>query len=150
MNHRHSNITVKGLVAQDPRLARLLLPALGEALSSVASYTYRSLLTSEEQPEYSHLFDGLANDALRHFRTLGELILALGGSPTVYAPAHGEAPASLTLPTQFLQESLLEEKAAVERFETLMGKTNNRVVRSILSQIVLEKQINLRRLSAAV
>ncbi len=149
MNHNRSNITVSGLVAQDPRLARLLLPALGEELSSVAANTYRSLLTSEEQPERSRLFDALANDALRHFRILGELILALGGAPTVYSPTGKEAPPPAP-PTQFLNETLSEEKSSVERYETLMGKTHNRVVRSILSQIVQEKQLNLRRLADAV
>ncbi len=155
MKNFHSHIRLKGLAAQDPHYAGQLLPAYQDALSAIAAYTYRSLIAGEQSQELSGLFDQLSTDALRQFQTLGELILALGGNPVIYTPlrtdAEEEAPQTgggELLPL-FLQDSIREERSAVERCETLLGKTDDRVVRSVLMQILREKQSHLHRLTQA-
>ena len=49
---------------------------------------------------------------------------------------------------QFVQDSIREERRAVEDCETLLGKTDDRVVRSVLLQTVREKQFRLHTLTA--
>lgn len=155
MKKNCSHVRLKGIAAHDPRYAGLLLPAYQEELSAVASYTYRSLLSSEYSREHSDLFDRIATDALRHFQTLGELIVALGGNPVMYSrhceePTDAEPDSGSASPLPgFLRQSIREEQIAIEHCETLMGKTDDRVVRSVLLQIVQEKQSHLHSLCAA-
>jgi len=139
-------------LTQDPRYAALLLPAYRETLAAIASYTYRSLLTQTCAEELSALFDHLATSALRHFQAIGDLIVALGGNPILYtrvAPdAERAAPSrDVPLPCVLLEEGIREEQAAIDRMETLMGKTDDRVVRSIVCRLVSEKQASLRCLT---
>lgn len=151
---KNSHVRLKGIAAQNPRYAGLLLPAYQEAFCAVASYTYRSLLANECSQELSDLFDRIATDALRHFQILGELIVALGGDPVVYSQLHESSEAApqelsgFSLMMLFLHDSIREEQAGVERYETLMGRTDDRVVRSVLFQIIREKQSHLHRMIA--
>ncbi len=153
MRQNPSHIRLRGIARLDPGYAALLLPAYQDALSAIAAYTYRSLLSGERSQELSALFDQLSTDALEQFQTLGELILALGGNPVVYSPLHtdpADPPDGKTtddLLRRFLRDSIREEKRSVERCETLLGKTDDRVVRSVLMQMVREKQFHLRRLT---
>lgn len=152
MNYERANIRLRGMTAEDPCYARMLLPLYADALDAVAAYTYRSLQLAENLPILSQEFERLAEDSLGHVRLLGELIEALGGNPTVYTSASAPLASEDHAPpsqARFLMESLCEERRAVERCETLMGKTDDRVVRSILSQIVRDKQLHLQWLSNA-
>ena len=154
MKQHSSHIRLRGVARQDPAFALLLLPAYQEALGAVASYTYRSLLSGERSQELSTLFDRMATDALEQFQTLGELIVALGGNPVIYTPPGSEAAVLPSGPLtderlrQFVQDSIREERRAVEDCETLLGKTDDRVVRSVLLQTVREKQFRLHTLTA--
>lgn len=156
MKHNPSHIRLRGIARQDPGYAALLLPAYQDALNAIAAYTYRSLLSEEQSQELSALFDELSTDALNQFQTMGELILALGGNPVIYSPLHTESTDSPDRhPTDdlmrlFLRESIREEKRSVERCETLLGKTDDLVVRSVLLQILREKQFHLHRLTHIV
>ena len=67
-----------GCVAHDPKMARAVLELYEEELYAISAYTYRSLLCDR-----SDLFQDLSRDEMRHFRLLGELILALGGNPMI-------------------------------------------------------------------
>lgn len=155
MKNFHSHIRLKGLTAENPAYAGQLLPAYQDALSAVAAYTYRSLIAEEQSQELSGLFDRLSTDALRQFQTLGELILAFGGNPVIYTPLRtatdegDRQTCDNELLSRFLQDSIREERSAVERCETLLGKTDDRVVRSVLMQLLREKQAHLCRLKQA-
>ena len=138
--------TVRGCVGQDPPLARVAEEFYHELLTSSVAYTYRSLLAEEEDPLLADRLDGFSVEDAEHFRMLGRLILALGGDPThrtriTVGGGHASLPSALPA---LLQETLVGEKRLIDRLETLMGKSRDRVVRSLLSYILEDHSRRLR------
>ena len=141
-----------GCIAHDPKMVRATEELYVEELYAISAYTYRSLLCDR-----SDLFMDLSKDEMRHFRLLGELILSLGGNPMIRTQIRveaceldrREAYASPKGCRQMLADSIREEKHAIDRYQTLMGCTNDRIVRSVLSGIVDDEQRHLEWLSAA-
>ena len=141
-----------GCIAHDPKMARAVEEMYADELHAISAYTYRSLLCDR-----SDLFIDLSKDEMRHFRLLGELILALGGNPVIRTQVRvdaceldrGDACASSKGCRQMLYESIREEKRAIDRYQTLMGCTNDRIVRSVLSGIIDDEQHHVEWLSAA-
>ena len=72
-----------GCVARDPAMARALSGLYGRELLSVAINIYRSVVVSVKDPLCGRLLERIAQEDCAHFRLLGELILALGGSPAL-------------------------------------------------------------------
>ena len=131
-----------GCVAKDVRMARWVEECYAGALASVAAYTYRSLMTEHSDPGFSRVMEELREEKGEHFRLLGGLILALGAEPAVRAQIRvgGERRCreggSREERTQMLQDAMREERSAVDRMQTLMGRTEDRVVRSLLSYLI--------------
>lgn len=142
-----------GCIAHDLKTARAAEELYLEELYAVSAYTYRSLLYG-----HSDLFRDISMDEMRHFRLLGELILALGGNPVIRAQIRvdvceldrGEACASPRGIRQMLNDSIREEKRAVDRYQSLMGCTDDRIVRSVLLGIIEDEQRHVEWLSAAL
>lgn len=142
-----------GCVAHDPKMARAVTELYEEELYAISAYTYRSLLYDR-----SDLFLDLSKDEMKHFRLLGELILALGGNPMIrtqvrvdgYELERGSTCVSGHACTQMLNDSIREEKLAIDRYQTLMGCTNDRIVRSVLAGLVDDEQRHVEWLRAAV
>ncbi len=142
-----------GCVAHDPKMARAVSDLYGEELHAISAYTYRSLLYDR-----SDLFRDLSKDEMKHFRLLGELILALGGNPMIrtqirvdgYELERGCACVSGRSCTQMLHDSIREEKRTIDRYQTLMGCTTDRIVRSVLAGIVDDEQGHVEWLRAAI
>lgn len=143
-----SNPSLVGRVTCDCRMAHKLGECYDEELQAIAAYIYRCVMTEEQAPHVSALFDAIARDEIFHFRRLGELILALGGTPTVHTTVHVEP---LELPEDVasrlrwvlprcLRDCIREEQSLIDRYETLIGKTSDRVVRSILAEFVADEQ----------
>ena len=141
-----------GCVAHDPRLARAVEELYEEELYAICAYTYRRLLGTRAE-----LYADISKDEMRHFRLLGELILALGGNPVIRTQlrvdacelGRGSAQASERACGQLLQESIREERRTIDRYQTLMGCTDDRIVRSVLSGIVDDEQRHVEWLLAA-
>lgn len=142
-----------GCVAKDLRMARWIEECYAGALASMAAYTYRSLMTEQSDPDLSRQLDGMSAEKAEHFRLLGELILALGADPGLRAQIRvggserrsrdgGER-------TALLRDALREEKWAVDRMQTLMGRTEDRVVRSLLSYLISDGERCISVLEAA-
>ncbi len=146
----------RGCVARDARMARALEEALNEALCGVAAYTYRALLCEQRDRALYELFDKIAVELLSQFRLLCELITALGGAPTIRAQVRPHVAQSVgeeSVRTSRAVEQLLracveEEKRGIDRLQTLMSRTPDRVVRSLLSGLVSDRETNVTRLCA--
>lgn len=140
--------TLKGCVGRDPALARMLKPCYLDALYAVAAYTYRALLCEREDAALSELFDEIAVDGAEHFRLLGDLILALGGDASIRAQMRVDTPQGREESggVQMLAQALQEERGRVDRYQTLMGRTQDRIVRSVLSHLLADVQHHISRL----
>lgn len=137
-----------GCVARDFGMANALKSCYIEAFSMIAANIYRSLRCAERDRTLSELFEAIAVEELEKFRLLGELIIALGGDGELrscrrrtggYALRGEEA-------NVFLEESLAERKRNIDRYETLMSKTGDRVVRSVLAKLLSGERRILDRL----
>ena len=132
--------TVEGCVARDPRLAAAFAESYSEELRGVVAYSYLSILFAQQDARASALFGRLAKEEMQHFRMLGELILALGGNPSVQArigtPAvhpckRGRA--------GIITDAIRDERCGIDRYQTLMGRTQDRVVRALLSHLIADE-----------
>lgn len=132
--------TVSGCVGRDPALARAAEECYPLLLSSSVAYTYRSLLAEREDPLLADRLDDFAAEDAEHFRMLGRLILALGGDPSLRTRITlGGTFARKQLPlSSLLGDALREEKATVDRLETLLGKCRDRVARSLLAYVLAD------------
>ena len=148
---RTSDFSLIGKVGEDRRLAHRLGECYDEELQGIASYLYRSIMTEELAPGVSALFDALAREEIRHFRRLGELILALGGNPIIHTTVKVD-PLELSedVPSRMacvlprcLRESIREEQMLADRYETLLGRSGDRVVRSVLSSFATDEHRHL-------
>jgi hypothetical protein len=122
----------------------------------MAAYTYRSLMTEQCDPELSRRMDEMSVEKGEHFRLLGELILALGAEPglRVQVRIGGDRRCRETGSPgeriQLLREAIREERCAVDRMQTLMGRTEDRVVRSLLSYLISDGERCLSVLEGAI
>ncbi len=138
--------TLRGCVAKDRRLSRMLEEAYAGELYAVAANTYRSLVCEAADARLSALFDEIAVEEAEHFRLVGDLILSLGGNPALHAPLSvdrlslsegGEPAFSLAAMTE---AALREKRRVIERYQTLMGRTEDRIVRSLLSYLLADEE----------
>ena len=143
--------TLEGCVARDPRLARAVGECYQCALYGIAAYLWRSLMSEKRDRELSRLFDRLAREEIEQFRLLGELIAALGGVPTLYTqvridPARHGQPTEAQFLSRLIREAIGDERQMIDRYQTLMGRTCDRVVRSILSQLLSGEHRHIEQL----
>lgn len=145
-----------GCVATDARAARALEGCYLDALYTVAAESYRAARCEEWDGEQGALFRELAEEALYCLRILGELIVALGGDPAPraqlrvdsYAPRGGCPEAELRECDRMLRDAIRERKRRIECMESVMGKTQDGVVRSVLATLIGEERRHAERLRA--
>ena len=145
-----------GCVAKDARFAQLLEEVYAEELLSVAADTYRSLLLEAEGGRLSAIFDRFAMEEIAHLRLVGELCVALGRFPMLRAQIRidprrlGGDSAGITGKTLegMLAEALRDEERSIDRYQTLMGKTQDRVARSTLAYLAEEEQRHAEELES--
>ena len=142
--------SLRGCVGRDVRLAAALYTCSMEAFVSISDNVYRSLICRDCDTELSDLFEELARVDLERFRTLGELFLALGGSGQkrfFHTPCKN---ACVTAHTQdgLVQSALWERRRNIDCFETLMGRTEDRVVRSVFAKLICTEELLCRRLES--
>ena len=147
--------TLKGCVTQDHRMARGVAECYFGKLSSLAAYTYTGLMTERSDPALSDMLDAFAIEESEQFRMLGELILALGGNPCVrtqvrMTPMEWHEGGESKAVRQMLEEHIQSEKSMNDRLQTLMGRTEDRVVRSLLAYLISDGQRHIEHLRAAI
>ena len=142
--------------ARDPRLARRLEESYHAELSATASYTYRSMITEPISKELSDALDQIAVDEMEHFRLLGLLMVSLGGNPTLCTSVQTDRmdldpedrkKLSVSV-TQMLSAAIREERAEIDRYQTLMARTEDRIVRSFLCQMIADEERHVAKLYA--
>ena len=141
--------SLRGCVGRDARLAASVYTCCSEAFFSISDNIYRSLALSNGDSALADLFEELAEQDLERFRLLEELYFALLGTDGPKAPRYPRF--SRTACPARCQDSpataaLWERRRNIDCFETLMGRTEDRVVRSVFSKLLSAEHILCRRL----
>ena len=143
--------SLRGCVGRDARLAASVYTCCSEAFFSISDNIYRSLSYKDTNNTLCDLFEDLAQADLERFRTLGELFLALSGAESQrtwrspYCKRSSRPCSNQESPTLTV---LWERRRNIDCFETLMGRTEDRVVRSVFSKILANERLLCRRLEA--
>lgn len=119
-----------------------------EELRAIAAASYRAMLCERISQAVSSLMLEMMQNAIAQFRFLGELILALGGSPCIHAQirvdtkhrAGDTRTGEDQLLWELLQDAARDRRNSIDRYQSLLGRTQDRVVRSMLMQLILEEQ----------
>ena len=140
--------------SRDRRPLRLLEECYRAELCGVAAYTYRSLITEEVSGELSAAMDRIAVDEMEHFRLMGALIRSLGGNPSISVRVQNEPysfeqlspqKAEATL-VRMLREALREEQEEIDRYQTALAHTEDRILRSFLCQVIADEERHAAKL----
>ena len=154
--HARFSKDARRMPGRDSRPIALLEDCYRAELSAVAAYTYRSLVTESLSGELSALLDRIAVDESEHFRLIGSIILSLGGNPIVRARVQTEPydfegltpqKTEITV-TRMLREALQEEREEIERYQTVLARTQDRILRSFLTQIITDEERHLSALKS--
>ena len=141
--------SLRGCVGRDARLAAAIYTCCSEAFFSISDNIYRSLICRDSDTALSDFFEELAQTDLEHFRLLGELFYALGGDDgqkTPHYPYYKRAACHSRKQDSPALAALWERHRNVDCYETLMGRTEDRVVRSVFSKLLSCEHILCRRL----
>ena len=143
--------SIRGCVGHDTRLAAAVYTCSAEAFFSISDNIYRSLVCKDCDTPLSDLFNELAEADLERFRLLEELFLALNDDKKAKMPcflSRKRAPLSPHIQDSFACAALWERRRNIDCFETLMGRTEDRVVRSVFSKILSTECILCRKLES--
>lgn len=143
--------SLRGCVSRDARLAASLYTCCANAFFSISDNIYRSLVCRDSDTALSDLFEEIAERDLERLRTLGELFLALSdadGRKTTRYPYFKRNACPTRCHDTPVTAALWERRRNIDCFETLMGRTEDRVVRSILTKLLSVERLLCRRLEA--
>ncbi|MBE6588814.1 MAG: ferritin-like domain-containing protein [Ruminococcaceae bacterium] len=133
-----------GCVAKDLTLCRMLTGVWADTLSSLKYSLDGSLLSLAADHAVSDLLYRDAAEELEQLRVLGELIMALGGEglPEIRGGGRRRSRDSAEL----LLRAVSEKRRRIDLYETLMSRTGDRVVRSVLSGLITAERRMCARL----
>ena len=143
--------SLRGCVARDARMAAAVYTCSAEAFFSISDNIYRSLICREHDAKLSDLFEEIAQKDLEQFRTLGELFHALGENDGQKASRYPYRKRTSCAPRNndsLVVTALWERRRNIDCFETLMGRTEDRVVRSVFSKLLSTEHLLCRRLES--
>ena len=143
--------SLRGCVGRDTRLAAAVYTCSAEAFFSISENVYRSLVCKDCDTSLSDIFNELAEADLERFRLLEELFLALNDEKKARTPCYSSrkrAPLSTHLQDSLARTALWERRRNIDCFETLMGRTEDRVVRSVFSRILSTERHLCRKLES--
>ena len=141
--------SLRGCIGKDTRLAAAVYTCYSEAFFNIADNIHRSLIYRDCDTNLSNLFEELAEADLDRFRLLEELFLALNEASRTskaYYPCRKRSTCSPRTADSPALEALWERHRNIDCFETLMGRTEDRVVRSVFSKILSAERILCRKL----
>ena len=143
--------SLRGCISRDARLAASLYTCCANAFFSISDNIYRSLVCRDSDTALSDLFEEIAERDLEQLRTLGELFLALSdadGRKTTRYPYFKRNACPTRCHDTPVTAALWERRRNIDCLETLMGRTEDRVVRSILTKLLSVERLLCRRLEA--
>ncbi len=97
-------------------------------LNSISEYIYLSIMFAEALPELSDYFEKLAVEEMHHHRSLGELILRLGGDPAERSAVRNSGRINLcqdcdsrapVAATRALKNNIMTERRHAENYRRL-------------------------------
>ena len=141
--------SLRGCVGRDVRLANAVYTCSGEAFWSISENIWRSLLHKDCDTDLCDLFNELAEADLERFRLLEELFLALceGERAKIScSPSRKRGTSATCNRDSHTHAALWERRRNIDCFETLMGRTEDRVVRSVFAKILSREHSLCRRL----
>ncbi len=135
---------LKGCVLRDPRLARAAESCCRDAYASLSKTVLFALLAAHEEPELAARMESLAYEELEELLLLGELVLAMGGDPSLMAagrrfcsdPRKGGGIRTAEL----LSDRLRDTRLAADRYRRLLSHTSDRVARSVLTRLLAGRE----------
>ena len=148
--------TPDGCVIRDLRFARVMEELYIDELTAIAAASYRAMVCDSCDRALAELLREQMQDEISHFRFLGELILALGGNPVIRSQIRVDPICRADDPRSscesqvdaVLNAALQDKKRSVDRYQSALGRTQDRVVRSLLLQLIDEEQRHAERLLA--
>lgn len=143
--------SLRGCVGRDTRMAAAVYTCSAEAFFSISDNIYRSLVCRDCDTALSDLFEELAKTDLEHFRLLCELFHALNGvngQKTPCYPYRKRTSCSARNQDSPAVAALWERRRNVDCYETLMKRTEDRVVHSVLAKLLATERLFCRRLEA--
>ena len=143
--------SLRGCVARDARMAAAVYTCCSEAFFSISDNIYRSLVCRDSDTALAELFEEIAERDLERFRTLGELFLALSnvdGRKNVRSPYFKRPSCPVRNQDSLATAALWERRRNIDCYETLMGRTEDRVVRSIFTKLLSTERLLCHRLEA--
>ena len=134
-----------GCVAHDRQLASALGVCYAESYASIARQIHRSLASASSDRILSDLLCRMAYEELEQMRTLGELIVALGGNAAPPTVGGKKMCSCLQVRDRDVCEAIRracmeERRVQIDRYETLMSRTGDRVVRSVIAGLLSEER----------
>ena len=141
--------SLRGCVSRDARLAASIYTCCANAFFSISDNIYRSLISKDIDTALADLFEEIAEKDLEQFRTLDELFLALSDADvrkTPRSPNFKRSTSPLRCQDSLVTTALWERRRNIDCFETLMGHTEDRVVRSVFSKLLADERLLCRRL----
>lgn len=118
-------------------------------LTGISQYTYQKLYF--EKMGYKDLasaFGAISVTEMIHFDLIGQLIFALGGDPKYYSVSPGGKQMWWSGSfvdyskgiTKILLDSIADEKYGIRQYQKLKEYTNDDIVHSILTRIILDEE----------
>lgn len=136
-----------GCVRGDSRMANALHAFYCEALWGIVANVRRSLECRGKDRRADSMFYAMAEGELEEFRTLGELMLALGGRLELCRqPSRAPACPSGGDVATVLKHAAEGEKGRIAGYERLLSHTSDRVVHSVLTGLLARHRQNLAAL----
>ena len=142
--------SLRGCVGRDSRLAAAIYTCCSEAFFSISDNIYRSLTCRDCDTALSDLFEKLAEKDLERFRLLEELFLALSETdkPKKACYPYRKRSSCASHSQDSAHAALWERRRNIDCFETLMGRTEDRVVRSVFAKILSSERLLCRKLES--
>jgi rubrerythrin len=143
--------SLRGCIGRDVRMAAAVYTCCSEAFFSISDNIYRSLVCRDSDTALAELFEEIAERDLERFRTLGELFLALSnvdGRKTVRYPYFKRNACPTRCHDSLATAALWERRRNIDCYETLLGRTEDRVVRSIFTKLLSTERLLCHRLEA--
>lgn len=136
-----------GCVAKDLALCRILCGMWADTLSSFRCNLEGSLFLLPTDRDSGEALYRDAMEMAEELRNLGELIVALGGR--TLAETVGGRKHRCRTGEDYFTFAVKDKMRRVDLYETLMSRTGDRVVRSVIAGLISSQRKSVRSLEAA-
>lgn len=153
-----SNMPYKKLEVDMPSMrdVRCLMEDFGGSESettAVMQYIYQSYITGSLEDEWHELFMGIAKVEMHHHHMLGELIVALGGTPIIGGNKMFWNGACVNYERnlcKMIECDILAEKKAISAYRRTIMCLENFSAREMIERIIKDEEVHIVLLEEAL